>query len=345
MARRTLRLFAGGRGRHGGHTPSCTSGQGGVRSSGHRVGKDWRVELVTGATGYIGGRLLDRLAREGREVRALARDPSRIAERPGVEAVRGDVLSGEGLEEALSGCSTAYYLVHSMEAGDDGFESRDRRGARNFVAAARAAGLDRAVYLGGVVPPGGPRSAHLRSRLEVEEILLAGLPRSTALRASIVIGARSSSFRILVRLVERLRVLPFPAWQTRRTRPIAERDAVEYLALTPARPAAEGRSLDIAGPDPLSYGRMIERIAELMGVGRVPLRLAITQTPAASAMVSAVTEQPLELVRPLMESLEHDLLPRNDDAAAIYGIRTLPFTRAVERALAEWEQDEELAAR
>ena len=303
------------------------------------------MELVTGATGYVGGRLIERLRRGGRPVRALARDPSRVEEAPGVEAVQGDLITGAGLEEALDGCATAYYLVHSMEAADDGFESRDRLAARNFVRAARAAGLERAVYLGGIVPADGPHSAHLRSRLEVEEILLEGLPRSTALRASILIGAQSSSLRILVRLVERLRILPFPAWQSRRTRPIAERDAIEYLALTPERPDAEGRSLDIVGPDTLSYGRMIERIAELMGVGRIPLRLSLTQTPAASAVVSAVTEQPLELVRPLMESLEHDLLPRNDDAAAIYALRPLPFGRAVERALAQWERTEELAAR
>jgi len=303
------------------------------------------MELVTGATGYVGGRLLERLRREGRPVRALARDPARVEKAPSIEVARGDLLSGAGLEEALAGCSTAYYLVHSMEAGDDGFESRDRLAARNFVRAARAAGVERAVYLGGIVPVDGPRSPHLRSRLEVEEILLEGLPRATALRASIVIGAHSSSFRILVRLVERLRVLPFPAWQSRRTRPISERDTIEYLALTPERPGAEGRSLDISGPDTLSYGRMIERIADLMGVGRVPFRLSLTQTPAASAVVSAVTDQPLELVRPLMESLEHDLLPRNDDAAAIYGLRPLSFGRAVERALAEWERTEELAAR
>jgi len=303
------------------------------------------MELVTGATGYVGGRLVERLQSEGRPVRALARDPARVEELPGVEWARGDLISGEGLEEALAGCSTAYYLVHSMDAGDDGFESRDRTAARNFVRAADAAGVERAVYLGGIVPPDGPHSPHLRSRLEVEEILLEGLPRSTALRASIVVGARSSSFRILVRLVERLRVLPFPAWQSRRTRPIAERDAIEYLALAPERPEAEGRSLDIAGPDTLSYGRMIELIADLMGVSRLPVRLSVTQTPAASAVVSAVTEQPLELVRPLMQSLEHDLLPRNDDAAALYGLRTLSFGRAVERAMAEWERTEELAAR
>jgi uncharacterized protein YbjT (DUF2867 family) len=303
------------------------------------------MDLVTGATGYVGRRLIERLSDEGREVRALGRDPARVEARPRVEAARGDLVSGEGVDAALEGCTTAYYLVHSMEAGDDGFESRDRRAARNFVRAAEAAGVERVVYLGGIVPADGPHSAHLRSRLEVEDILLEGLPRSTALRASILIGAHSSSFRILVRLVERLRVLPFPAWQARRTRPIAERDAIEYLALTPARPGAEGRSLDIAGPDALSYGQMIERIADLMGVARVPLRLSLTQTPAASAVVSALTDQPLELVRPLMESLEHDLLPRGDEAEEIYGVRPLPFGRAVERALAEWERTEELAAR
>ncbi len=308
-------------------------------------GRAMTSELVTGATGYVGGRLIERLRREGRPVRALARDPSRLQAEPGVEPVGGELLTGRGLEEALEGCSTAYYLVHSMEAGSNGFEDRDRRAARRFARAARAAGVERVVYLGGIVPADGPHSAHLRSRLEVEEILLEALPRSTALRASILIGAQNSSFRILVRLVERLRVMPFPAWRERRTAPIAERDAIEYLALTPQRPAAEGRSLDIAGPDTLSYGEMIERIADLLGVGRMPLRLGLTQTPAASAVVSAVVGQPLELVRPLMESLEHNLLPRNDEAAPLYGIEPLPFGRSVERALAAWERTEALAAR
>ena len=304
------------------------------------------MDLVTGATGYVGGRLIDRLVERGRAVRAVARDPARVNERPGVEAVRGDLIAGEGLEAALDRCQTAYYLVHSMEAaGDRDFAGRDRRAATNFARAARAAGVERIVYLGGLVPPGGPPSAHLASRLEVEEILLEHVPASTALRASILVGARSSSFRILVRLVERMRVMPFPTWRENRTRPIAERDAIEYLALTPERPDAAGRSLDIAGPDELTYADMVERIADLMGIGRVGLGLPASQTPAASAVVSAITGQPLELVRPLMESLAHDLLPRNEDAAAIYGIRTLRFDRAVERALAEWERREELAAR
>jgi uncharacterized protein YbjT (DUF2867 family) len=306
------------------------------------------VELITGATGYVGGRLLERLSRDGRTLRALARDPTRLDSRvPGLEVVGGDLVSGEGIERALDGVSTAYYLVHSMEpaAGAADFSSRERVAAENFVEAARAAGVQRVVYLGGIVPSDGELSPHLSSRLEVERILLEGLPRSTALRASIVIGARSSSFRILVRLVERLRLLPFPGWRDKRTQPIDERDAIEYLARTPQTPGAEGRSLDIAGADVISYGRMIERIAELMGVGRMPIRLPTSATMTASAMVSAVTEQPLELVRPLMYSLEHDLLPRSDEAREIYGLRPRRFDRAVEHALAEWETLEPLGAR
>jgi uncharacterized protein YbjT (DUF2867 family) len=309
------------------------------------------MELVTGATGYVGGRLLERLVGEGRDLRALARDPSRLERLDGVEPVAGDLVRDIGLEAALEGVETAYYLVHSMERatadGSNGdFGARDRQAARNFARAVKAAGVERVVYLGGLVPQDAPLSAHLSSRLEVERILLEAAPSSTALRASIIVGARSSSFRILVRLIERLRVLPFPAWRDHRTQPIAECDAIEYLARTPSVPGAAGRSLDIAGPDVLSYGGMIERIAELMGVGRMPVRLNLSQTPTASAVVAGIVGQPVELVRPLMQSLEHDLLPREDARASeVYGIRGRGFDRAVEHALREWEQTEELTAR
>jgi uncharacterized protein YbjT (DUF2867 family) len=302
------------------------------------------MELVTGATGYVGNRLLRRLVAEGRPVRTLARRPELLTD---VEVVRGDLLTGSGLEEALYGCSTAYYLVHSMEAAANGdFAGRDRRMAESFGDAAERAGVERIVYLGGIVPAGHALSPHLKSRLEVEEILLAAVPGSTALRASIVIGAGSSSFRILVRLVERLRVLPLPRWRRNRTQPIDERDVIEFLARTPQVPPAAGRSLDVAGPDVMTYGRMIERIAEAMGVGRLPLGLGRSLTPPASAVVAAVTGQPLELVRPLMESLETDLLPRDgDDAPRLYGIHPHRFDRALDHALAEWERLEPLGAR
>jgi uncharacterized protein YbjT (DUF2867 family) len=304
------------------------------------------MELVTGATGYVGGRLARRLAQEGRPVRGLVRDPGALEDVPGVEPAVGDVLDEGGLAAALEGCSVAYYLIHSMEPSrDDDFSGRDRRAAENFARAATAAGVERVVYLGGIEPRGGV-SRHMGSRLEVERILLEALPRSTSLRASIVIGAGSASFRVLVRLVERMRLLPMPGWRRHRTQPIDERDAIEFLARTPTTPGTEGRSLDIAGPDVLTYGEMIERIAELMGVGRTPVGLRRSMTPPASAVVSAVTEQPLELVRPLMESLEYDILPRDPgEAPRLYGIRPRPFERAVEHALAEWEQREPLRAR
>jgi uncharacterized protein YbjT (DUF2867 family) len=269
----------------------------------------------------------------------------------GVEPVRGDLLADAGLAAALDGVETAYYLVHSMEPvgpsanGNADFGARDRTAASNFARAAATAGVERIVYLGGIMPRGERISVHLASRREVEEILLDAVPDSTALRASIMVGARSSPFRLLVRLVERLRLLPFPAWHENRTRPIFERDAIEYLARTPQVSEAAGRSLDIAGPDTLTYGEMIERIAELMGLGRVALPLGMSQTATTSAVVAAVVGLPLELVRPLMESLEYDLLPRDEDARRIYAIRPHGFDRAVEHALREWEATEELAAR
>src|SRR5439155_20429724 len=164
------------------------------------------MELLTGATGYIGGRLMRRLISDGREVRALARNPEQLAGEP-VEVVQGEVIKGDGLREALEGVETAYYLIHSMErgAGPNGrFADLDRRAADNFARAAQEAGVDRVVYLGGLVPQSGELSPHLRSRLEVEQILLDAIPDSVALRASIVIGARFSSFQLLVRLIERL---------------------------------------------------------------------------------------------------------------------------------------------
>jgi uncharacterized protein YbjT (DUF2867 family) len=302
------------------------------------------MELVTGGTGYVGSRLLRRLVAEGRPVRALARRPELLAD---VDVVRGDLLTGSGLEEALEGCSSAYYLIHSMEAAVNGdFAGRDRRMAESFAEAAARAGVERIVYLGGIVPAGGAQSPHLKSRLEVEEILLGAVPGATALRASIVIGAGSSSFRILVRLVERLRVLPLPAWRHNRTQPIDERDVIEFLARTPQVEAAAGRSLDVVGPDVMTYGRMIERIAEALGVGRLPLGFGRSLTPPASALVAAVTGQPIELVRPLMESLETDLLPRDgDEAPRLYGLRPHRFDRALDHALAEWEKLEALGAR
>jgi uncharacterized protein YbjT (DUF2867 family) len=299
--------------------------------------------LVTGASGSIGAALIPRLAREGYELRAFALTPSGVA--APVPVVRGDVLTGVGLDEAMDGVEVAYYLIHSMEASTDGaFSDRERRGAENFVAAAERAGTRRIVYLGGLVPDRERLSPHLGSRLAVERILLAH-GDSTALRASIVIGATSRSFRFLVRLVERLPVLALPAWRDNRTQPIDVRDILDMLVHAATIPAAGGRSLDVGGPDVLTYGEMIRRIAHLMLVGRPAVGLPLTATPLASRVAAVIAEEAHDLIGPLMESLESDLLPRGDDAAALLGVRLHTFDAAVERALREWEDVEPLAAR
>jgi uncharacterized protein YbjT (DUF2867 family) len=263
--------------------------------------------------------------------------------------VRGDVVTGAGLAEALDGVDAAYYLIHSMEPpptpGDGSFPDREHRAAENFAAAARAAEVEQVIYLGGLVPPDVPASAHLASRLAVERVLLDAAPRSTALRASIVIGAGSRSFRFLVRLIERLPVLALPGWRERRTQPIDSRDAIEFLAKALTVPAAAGRSLDIAGPDVLTYGEMIERIADLMMVGRPTIGFRATATPIASRVAAVVAGEQHDLIGPLMEGLAYDLLPRDMSAPDLLGVRLHHFDAAVERALRDWEAVEPLAAR
>jgi len=291
-----------------------------------------------------------RLLAAGHEVRGFARDPAKVdtGPLPGVEIVRGDALTGDGLAEAMDGVDVAYHLIHSMEAAapGDGFPVRERRAAESVAGAAREAGVNRIVYLGGFVPPVHPASEHLGSRLAVEEILLREVPDSVALRASIVIGARSRSFRFLVRLVERLPVLALPAWHPHRTAPIDGRDVVAYLVRAADEPAAGGRSLDIAGPDVLSYGEMIERIAEIMLVSRPALRFKeLTATRLAAPVAAAIAGEDVALIAPLMEGLGTDLLPRDDAARDIFGIRLHSFDAAVERAMRDWEAVEPLRGR
>lgn len=300
--------------------------------------------LVTGISGYVGGALAPRLVREGHEVVGFTRDRRRVALE--IPIVEGDVLTGAGLEEALDVVSVAYYLIHSMEASADGpFAEREKTGAKRFAAAARAAVVKRVVYLGGPAPD-GTASAHLTSRLTVERILLEAIPDSVALRASIVIGAHSRSFRFLVRLVERLPVLAVPAWHANRTAPIDERDVLSLLVAAASSEAAAGRSLDIAGPDVVSYGELITRISDLMLVGRPTVNFRrLSVTPIASRVAAAIAGEQPELIEPLMETLAGDLLPRNDEAAPLLGVRLHKLDAAIEHALAVWERTEPLAAR
>jgi uncharacterized protein YbjT (DUF2867 family) len=335
--------------------------------------------LVTGASGFVGSLLVPRLCADGHDVRALGREPagvrdalastrrreradgerSEAEEARAAQALRGDVLTGAGLDSALQEVELAYYLIHSMErspAAAAPFALRERLGAQNFAAAAQRAGVERIVYLGGLVPrwsalDGGlstgaaaAASQHLASREQVERILLDAVPDAIALRASIVIGARSRSFRLLVRLVERMPVLTLPAWQRFRTQPIDARDVIAMLAACTTAPYG-GRRLEIGGPDVLSYGDMLVRIAELMLVGRPALRLGVNLTAIAARLAAAIAGEDPALVLPLMEGLQGDLLPAEDHAAELLGVRLHSFDAAVEHALAEWELSERLAAR
>jgi uncharacterized protein YbjT (DUF2867 family) len=305
--------------------------------------------LVTGVSGYVGSALVERLQRDGHAVRGFARSRERV-EAAGVDLpdlVLGDVTTGAGLERALEGVDVAYYLIHSMEGAAAGaFADAERRSAAAFAQAAADAELRRVVYLGGLVPADAPLSRHLGSRLAVERALLDAVPEPIVLRASIVIGARSRSFRFLVRLIERMPVMALPAWRGNRTAPIDGRDVLDYLARAATAPAERSaRSWDIGGPDVMTYAAMIERISDALMLRRPSLGLGVSLTPVASVVAAAIAGEDPALIEPLMESLEHDLLPRDDAAAAAFGVRLHGFDAAVERALRDWEHTEELAAR
>jgi uncharacterized protein YbjT (DUF2867 family) len=326
--------------------------------------------LVTGVTGAIGAGLAPRLVAAGHGVRGFARDPARVAVAGLAGVVRGDAVTGAGLGEALDGIDVAYFLIHSMEAAAQraptaepstdgsarpgrpaaeplvgGFAAHDRRAAEAFAEAAHAAGVRRVVYLGGLVPCDAHVSPHLASRLEVEEALLAAAPEGVALRASIVVGARSRSFRFLVRLVERVPVMPLPDWRANRTAPIDARDVMAYLVAAGTAPVDGRLSLDVGGPEVMTYAAMIERIRDAMLLGRPRLDLPFSLTPVASRVAAAIAGEDPALIEPLMGSLGSDLLPRDDRARALFGVRLHTFDAAVERALRDLEALEDVAGR
>jgi uncharacterized protein YbjT (DUF2867 family) len=309
--------------------------------------------LVTGASGYVGAALLPRLHAAGHTVRAFARAPERVAaagvDLDGLDVVTGDATTGAGLDAALDGIDVAYYLIHSMESGApaaDGFASREAQSAEHFAQAAQRAGVRRVVYLGGLVPQGHAPSPHLASRLAVEETLLQAAPEGVAFRASIVIGARSRSFRFLVRLVERVPVMPLPNWRDNRTQPIDGRDVLAHLLAAATSPKIDRpMSLDIAGPEVVSYGALITRIRDALLLGRPPINLNFSLTPVASRVAAAIAGEDHALIGPLMEGLSGDLLPRDTRAPELLGVRLHTLDAAIERALGDWERVETLRGR
>ncbi|MFI9610645.1 SDR family oxidoreductase [Streptomyces sp. NPDC052023] len=277
--------------------------------------------LVTGATGYIGGRLVPELLQAGHRVRCLTRSPDKLRDhtwRNQVEVARGDVTDAASAAEALRGIDVAYYLVHALGTGS-GFEDADRRAARVFAEQARAAGVRRIVYLGGLKPAGVPDrelSPHLRSRDEVGRILLASGVPTTVLRAAVIIGSGSASFEMLRYLTERLPVMVTPSWVHTRIQPIAVRDVLRLLVGSAGMPASVNRSFDIGGPEILTYRDMMLRYAAVADLPRrLILPLPVLTPRLSSHWVGLVTPVPSSIARPLTESLRHEVVCREHDIA------------------------------
>jgi uncharacterized protein YbjT (DUF2867 family) len=302
-----------------------------------------RMALVTGATGFIGGRLANALADGGWQVRGLVRDRGRaddLADR-GVDLFEGDVLDTDSLRGAGEGAEVAYYLVHGMGRGGEGdFEEREREAAWNFADMANREGVNRVVYLGGLGDE--PSSKHLRSRAQTAEILDEHGPPLTYFRAAMVVGARSESYRTLRYLVQRLPAMIAPAWLSTPTQPIAVDDVIKYLRRAPDLLESEGREVQIGGPDILSYGDMLDRMAHALRIQprpRVPVPLL---TPRLSSLwIGLVTPVDAGVARPLIEGLSTPTTVTDPSGASPFGIDTVPFAEALRRALAE---DPEISA-
>jgi uncharacterized protein YbjT (DUF2867 family) len=288
---------------------------------------------VLGATGTVGRALVPVLAARGHEVVAASRHPpDRLP--AGARGVAADVLGGSGLEEALAGADVAVYLVHSLGAGD--FEARDRQAAAKAAAAARAAGVRRIVYLGGIYPVGA-LSPHLASRRETGEVLAGeGVPVTT-LGAAAVIGTGSASFEIVRALVDRLPVMLCPRWVSTKTQPIALRDVVEYLAELCEREEASGRAFEAGGPEAMTYREMIERVAAIRGKRRLLVDVPVL-TPWLSALwLRLVTPAGAGVAMPLVEGLRNETIARDGELRSLAPIELTPFDEAVREALRHGE--------
>jgi uncharacterized protein YbjT (DUF2867 family) len=293
--------------------------------------------LVTGATGFVGGRLADVLADRGVGVRALVRDRSRASslERSGIELWEGDVTRADSLAGAGTGVDVAYYLVHGMGRGGDGdFTERERAAARNFARMARADGVERVIYLGGLGDQ--PGSEHLRSRHETALTLRREGPPVTYFRASMVVGARSEGYRTLRYLVERLPAMIAPAWLKTPTQPIGIDDAVAYLAAAPGVAESRDREVQIGGPDVLAYGEMLDRMAVALGRRPRPKIPVPLLTPWLSSLwIGLVTPVDAGVARPLVEGLATETVVTDPSGAALFDVEPVGFDETLRRALAE----------
>lgn len=293
--------------------------------------------LVTGATGFVGGRLAERLAERGWDVRCMVRDRDRARHLAdaGLELHEGDALEPDSLRGMGDGVDVAYYLIHAMgRGGDASFEERERRAAEAFARVAKAEGVGRVVYLGGLGDD--PRSKHLRSRHRTAQILETQGPPLTYFRAGMVVGARSESYRTLRYLVQRLPAMIAPAWLRNETQPIGIDDVLAYLAAAPDAEAAAGREVQIGGPDVVTYGQMLDLMAEALGKRRRPQIPVPLLTPwLSSHWIGLVTPVDAAVARPLVEGLSGDTVVTDPSGAGLFDIRPESFREALRKAIAE----------
>ena len=298
-----------------------------------------RPIFVSGASGYIGGRLVPRLLDAGYRVRCLARKPQKLeartwADRPNVEIVAGDVEDIERLTELLEGCGTAYYLVHSMIAAGTDYAEQDRRLALSFAEAAAAAEVERIIYLGGLGETGEDLSEHLTSRREVETALAATDVPVTVFRAAMIIGSGSASFEILRYLVERLPVMITPRWVRTENQPIAVRNVLHYLIACLQVPETVGRTLDIGGSEILTYRHITQIMAEELGLPRRWVIPVPVLTPRLSSLwIHLVTPLSANIARPLAEGLRNRVVCRDDEAHRLMPQSLLTVREAIHAAL------------
>ena len=295
--------------------------------------------LVTGATGFIGGRLAGTLGERGAQVRCLVRDRARATtlSEAGHELHEGDVLDAGSLRGAGEGVTTAYYLVHSMGRGTgrEGFAERERRAASNFARVAKEEGVERVVYLGGL---GSERSEHLRSRAATAATLAEEGPPLTYFRAGMVIGAGSESYRTVRYLVERLPAMIAPAWLRNRTQPIAIDDVLEYLAQAAERPDAAGLEVQIGGPDVLTYSELLALMADVLGKPRRPqIPVPLLSPRLSSLWIGLVTPVDAGVARPLIESLASETIVTDPGPAGMFDVRPIGSLEALRLARAEEE--------
>jgi uncharacterized protein YbjT (DUF2867 family)/uncharacterized protein YndB with AHSA1/START domain len=296
--------------------------------------------LVTGATGYIGGRLVPALLEKGYAVRVFVRSPARLAGRSWVDrvdVVQGDVLVPETLGPALEGIQAAYYLIHSMQGSDD-FHRRDLIAARNFSRAAHKAGVERIIYLGGLGDPEADLSEHLKSRQETGQALTeSGVP-VTEFRAAIIVGSGSISFEMIRYLTERLPVMICPQWVYTHVQPIAIADMLAYLTAALETPESVGKIIEVGGADVLTYGEMMEGYAEMRDLKRWLIPVPVLTPGLSSHWVHWMTPVSASITRPLIEGLRNEVVVRDDTARELFpDIQPVGYRSAVKTALSRLE--------